>query len=319
MDEWAREKQHYQQFIETLQMEKEDMVRVHTIETGDLRKKVSVLTDHVQKLESAAMSAVPSSAGFSTEYADIDSLTMDGAWDSISFLNDFSNERDEIKQETAVVPAKKSETALINEQDKPAAQGLLLMILLLGAFAASRGSSANIPRVSDDVRAASATLLQDIYKDAGVAQSATVPNVLDNHIPTAMPSGDAWSTPTQNRLDLHGMTSGYSSSLGGYADSLCQPTEAQKHEQLFSLSAAQYNNVASPDYLRNAPTPTQSTSQSRRNLAETLAAMRSNSKQSAADVYTRSLLWDQVPSDVVRNFARLVDEHNEGAHPKQDD
>jgi len=98
------------------------------------------------------------------------------------------------------------------------------------------------------------------------------------------------------------------SSLGDLADTLAQPTEEQNHEQLFSLSAAQYNGLTSQEFLQNAPQ--RSTSQGRRNLGETLAAMRSNSKKSAAEVYTRSLLWDQVPSEVVRNFAKLVSECN---------
>jgi len=38
--------------------------------------------------------------------------------------------------------------------------------------------------------------------------------------------------------------------------------------------------------------------------------MRPNEKQMAADVYTRSLLWDQIPGDVVRNFAKMVAECN---------
>jgi len=38
--------------------------------------------------------------------------------------------------------------------------------------------------------------------------------------------------------------------------------------------------------------------------------MRRDSKESAAEVYTRSLLWDQVPADVVRDFARMVGQHN---------
>jgi hypothetical protein len=42
--------------------------------------------------------------------------------------------------------------------------------------------------------------------------------------------------------------------------------------------------------------------------------MRSSTKQqSAAEVYTRSLLWDQIPSDVVRTFARMVAESNNAA------
>jgi hypothetical protein len=42
--------------------------------------------------------------------------------------------------------------------------------------------------------------------------------------------------------------------------------------------------------------------------------MRSSAKQSsAAEVYTRSLLWDQIPSDVVRTFAKMVAECNNAA------
>jgi hypothetical protein len=305
LDEWARKEQQYQQYIENMQLEKEEMVRAHTIETGDLRKKVSVLTDHVQRLESTAMSTVPSSAGFSAEYSDIDTLTMDSAWDNISFLNDYPTES-EVKVETTIAPAKKAENTLLSEPEKPAAQGLLLMLLLFGAFVASKGSSPSIPQMSDDVRAASATLLEDIFNDAGVPQSAS--GVSEAVAP--LPSGTSWSantapTPSMGGNEMVGVTS---SSLGDLVDSLAQPSEEQNNEQLFSLSAEQYNGLTSQDFLRR--TPTRSTSQGRRNLGDTLAAMRANSKKSAAEVYTRSLLWDQVPSEVVRNFARLVSECN---------
>ena len=302
LDEMAHKEQQYQQYIENIQMEKEEMVRNHTIETGDLRKKVSVLTDHIQRLESTAMAAVPTSTSFATDYADIDSLTMDGAWDNISFLNDYAPES-EVKAENTLVPVKKVDASMIGESEKPAAQGLLLMLLLVGAFVASKGSSPSIPQVSDDVRTASATLLEDIFKDAGVQQSAS--GVSEALAP--LPSGNSWTMAPLSSMGGHDMT-GMTSTLGDLADSLAQPTEEQDHEQLFSLSAAQYNGLTSQDFLQNAPQ--HSTSQGRRNLGETLAAMRTNSKKSAAEVYTRSLLWDQVPSEVVRNFAKMVSECN---------
>ncbi len=302
LDELARKEQQYQQYIDNIQMEKEEMVRAHTIETGDLRKKVSVLTEHVQRLQSAAMSTVPSSTGFSADYADIDSLTMDGAWDNISFLDDFSVDPD-VKVEHSTLPAKKVETPLLSEPEKPAAQGLLLMLLLFGAFVASKGSTPSIPKMSDDVRAASATLLEDIFKDAGVPQTSAVSEAV-----APRPSGNSWSTAPVQSMGGHEMVGVTSSALGELADHLAQPTEEQNHEQLFSLSAAQYNGLTSQDFLHHAPQ--RSTSQGRRNLAETLAAMRANSKKSAAEVYTRSLLWDQVPAEVVRNFAKMVSESN---------
>ncbi|KAH6670096.1 hypothetical protein B0J14DRAFT_111409 [Halenospora varia] len=302
LDDWARKEQQYQQYIENMQMEKEEMVRSHTLETGDLRKKVSVLTEHVQRLESTAMSAAPSSQGFATDYADIEGLTMDSAWDNISFLDDFAVEN-QVKIENALVPAKK-ENSLLSEPEKPAAQGLLLMLLLVGAFVASKGpSSAPVPQVSEDVRAASATLLEDIFKDAGVSQT---PSGVAAMAP--MQSANAWSATPMPSMGGNEMIGVQPSSLSDLADSLAQPTEEQNNEQVFSLSAAQYNGLTSHDFLQNAPQP--STSQGRRNLGETLAAMRSNSKKSAAEVYTRSLLWDQVPSEVVRNFAKMVSDCN---------
>lgn len=311
LDDWARKEQQYQQFIENMQMEKEEMLRVHTLETGDLRKKVSVLTEAVQRLESAPVNNVSHSHGFSNDYTDIDSLTMDSAWDNISFLNDFAAEP-EVKIENTLVPLKKPENSLLSDSEKPAAQGLLLMLLLFGAFVASKGSSPSIPQMSDDVRAASATLLEDIFKDAGVPQSAS--GVSEAIAP--LPSGNSWSTaiPQMGGNEMVGVTS---STLGDLADSLSHPTEEQNHEQLFSLSAAQYNGLTSQDFLQH--TPQRSTSQGRRNLGETLAAMRINSKKSAAEVYTRSLLWDQVPSEVVRNFAKLVSECNSRNGQNSDD
>jgi hypothetical protein len=286
-----------------MQLEKEEMMRNHTIESGDLRKKVSVLTDHIQRLESAAVPPAPATGGFSSDYADIESLTMDGAWDSISFVNDFAADP-EVKVENALVPAKNPDASPLGDPEKPAAQGLLLMLLLFGAFVASRGSSPSIPQMSDDVRAASASLLEDIFKDAGVPNTAS--GIAEAAAP--LPSGDSWSVnhgPSVGGSEMVGIAS---STLGDLTDSLVRPTDEQNHEQLFSLSAAQYNGLVSPDFLQSAPP--RSTSQGRRNLGETLAAMRSSSKNSAAEVYTRSLLWDQVPSEVVRNFAKLVSESN---------
>ncbi|EHK99268.1 hypothetical protein M7I_4877 [Glarea lozoyensis 74030] len=308
LDEWARKEQQYQQYIENIQMEKEEMVANHTLETGELRKKITVLTEHVQRMESAPVANISSSNNFPSDYADIDSLTMDGAWDNISFLNDFTNE--DVKIENSVVPAKK-ENALVSESEKPAAQGLLLMLLLVGAFVASKGSSPTLPQVSDDVRAASATLLEDIFNDAGVSQAASGVQAM-----AAVPSvsANAWSAapmPAMGGSEMIGVTP---SVLGDLSDTLTRPSEEQNNEQIFSMSAAQYNGLTNHDFLQN--TPQRSTSQGRRNLGETLAAMRANSKKSAAEVYTRSLLWDQVPSEVVRNFAKMVSLSD--AHEQQD-
>ncbi|OLN88642.1 hypothetical protein CCHL11_01696 [Colletotrichum chlorophyti] len=301
MEQLLREKQFNQEYIESLSMEKEEMIRSHTIETGELRKKVSVLTEHVQRLENAAMTAPPNN-GFVSGYDDMDGMTMPGTWDNVNYLGEYSMEP-EVKQELQVVPAKKADAPFPVESEKSSSQGgILFMLFLVGAFVLSSRSTPAIPRVSEDVRAEAATLLKNVFKDAGVNSAS---NTLQAVAP--QPSGGSWVDSSSVSLGDAAMGGVAPSMLGQLGDSLTQPTEEQTNEQLFGLSAAQYNGVNSQDFLHNAPE--RSTSQGRKNLADALAAMR-NTKQSAADVYTRSLLWDQIPSEVVRNFAKMVSDCN---------
>lgn len=301
------EKQSYTNYIENLNLEKEEMIRTHTIETGELRKKVGVLTEHVQRLESA----VPATAdnGFSSGFDDMDGMGMPGAWDASNFLHDYPVEP-EVKQEMSIIPAKKNENNPFAESEKPAQGGLLFMLFLVGAFVLSSRSTPSIPRVSEDVRAASATLLDNVLKDAGVnSQSASMQAA-------PQPSGAAnWGNAiAMNDITMDGVAPSMLAELG---DALTQPTQEQTNEQIFSLSAAQYNNVNSQDFLHNAPQRS-SPSQGRRNLADALAAMRTTDKQNGvAEVYTRSLLWDQVPNEVVRNFAKMVSECNNAQNEQQ--
>lgn len=300
LEDFANKEQQYQRYIENIQLEKEEMLRIHTIESGDLRKKVSVLTEHIQRLELAPVAAPV----FVNEYADIDSLTMvDGAWDSFSILNDFAPEA-EVKAESSLAIAKKNESSLLSTEpeSKPAAQGILLMLLLFGAFVASKGPSPALPTMNDDIRAASTTILQDIFKDAGIQQTAT--GIVEAMAPLPSGSMGSWSANSMSSMGGSEMVGVTQSTLGDLADRLSRSTEEQNNEQLFSMTAEQYNGITSQDFLQS--TPEQSTSQGRQNLA----AMRNNKKESAAEVYTRSLLWDQVPRDVVRTFARMVSECN---------
>ncbi|EON97761.1 putative bzip transcription factor protein [Phaeoacremonium minimum UCRPA7] len=305
MEQLLREKQQDFEVIQTLKFEKEEMMRTHTIESGELRKKIGVLTNHVQTLESAAMSTAPAVANTSSypnaSFGDMDGLTMDGSWDNMGFLNDFPMEQD-VKAEMQMVPVKKPEVQLPADTEKPANQGgLLFMLFLVGAFVLS-SRQPSIPRVSEDVRAGAATLLENVLKDAGVSQSAS--SGLDNV--AAQPSSTGWAAaPVPSMQVMTGLNGVAPSMLGDLSDSLTQPTQEQTNEQLFSLTPAQYNGINSQDFLHNAPERT--TSQGRRNLADALASMRSNNK---AQVYTRSLLWDQIPSDVVRSFAKMVAECN---------
>ncbi|KAM0332570.1 hypothetical protein ACHAQA_002854 [Verticillium albo-atrum] len=315
MDQLLREKQSYQDYIETVTMEKEEMIRSHTIETGELRKKVSVLADHVQRLEGAAMSsAVPGPQGFNAGYDDMEGMSMSGPmsgpWDNVGFLGDYTVEP-EVKQELQMAPPKKPEINFPADSEKQSSQGgFLFMLFLVGAFVLSNRSAPSIPRVSDDVRAEAATLLENVFKDAGLDEST---NTMQAGAP--QPSGANWVNNPTMAMAGTGLNGMAPSMLGQLGDTLTQPNEEQTNEQIFSLSAAQYNGVHSQDFMHNVPE--RSTSQGRRNLANALSSMRNNNKQSAAEVYTRSLLWDQIPTEVVKNFAKMVAESNTAQQNEQ--
>ncbi|ETS87490.1 hypothetical protein PFICI_01318 [Pestalotiopsis fici W106-1] len=303
LEHLMREKEFFQNRAECLMMEKEELIGNHTMETGELRKKVSVLSEHVKSLETANM---PSNVGYSNAFNEMD-MTMDpSSWENMGFMGEYQPMEQDVKQEVQIMSTKKTEISLPSDGDKHSTQGgLLFMLFLVGAFVMSnRSATPSIPRVSEDVREASATLLENIFKDAGVAQAPGA--IMSAQAP--QPSGASWAMATPTPMHGVNMNGIAPSVLGDLSDSLTRPTQEQTKEQLFSMTPAQYNGVTSQDFLQNVPPP--STSQGRRNLAQSLAAMRNNDKQSAAEVYTRSLLWDQIPRDVVRNFAKMVAEAN---------
>jgi hypothetical protein len=310
MEQLLREKQQYSDYIETLSLEKEEMIRAHTIETGELRKKVAVLTNHVQTLEGATMPAVPvarPNQAFPGSFGEMDGITMDGSWENMPLFGDFApvEQAPEVKQEVQLVPIKPADTMSSDVIEKPAQNGgLLFMLFLVGAFVLSSRSTPTLPRVSEDVRAASATILESVLKDAGVVQPSSALDVA-----AAQPSGSWRPAMPMPGSAMEGVVA--PSMLADMTDSLTQPTSDQANEQLFSLSAAQYNGVVgSQDCMPLGD----DRSAGRRNLAEALANMRraddANNKHSIADVYTRSLLLEQIPADVVRNFFRLFADRN---------
>lgn len=318
-EQWHRQQLETQNIIDTLQWEKEEMVRTHTLETGELRKKVSILSEKLESQSSPAMAAVPSSTF--TDFAnDMDNLNMGGnEWDNYIY-NDFcmeeANGQQQQPMETSLVLARKKDAS---DQEKPVASGLLLMLLLCGAFVASNSGSASpaIPRMPDDVRAASASVLDSIFKDAGVEPSAqSAHNLLINRVEALEPtaSGTAWPKPTLSGAEFasisHSTGNPHFDQLHAH---LTQPTKEQEAEQVFSITPSQYNSLTSADFGRRdeGTPPATPTSQHRRNLAESLAAMREERKgETAAEVYTRSLLWDNIPTEVVREFKRMVEDNS---------
>ena len=297
---WMQERQQWHQYTDDLARQKEELVRQHTLETADLRRKNTILAEEAQRLESVSMSAQPSSAGVSTGFPEFEHLTMDSSpFDDFSFM-DNSIMGPETKQETSIMVQPKRESPTpTNSDDKSVAPGLLLMLLLCGAWVASKSAGsapAAIPRLPDDVRVASSAILENIYKDAGVQPQSLQKTSTKK---TALVQVGSRQGPATNAFPT--------SSLGSLHNDLTQSTEQQQRQQVFSLSVDQYNHITCDDqYDTQYDDQQDAKPPRRRNLGEALAAIRAEKKGPAAEIYTRSLMMNEVPADVVRDFARMM-------------
>lgn len=276
--EVARERDFFQHKCETLHMEKEDMVRAHTLETGDLRKKNSYLQDQLHKVQDSMdrtpMAHQHSSSGFSDAFGFDSDFDLDGDCWNEPMIH-------EIKQEKVASM----------EPEKPAAPGLLLILLLCGALVASSKTSISaLPPLPKQLQSASASVLHNIFQDAGVSEVGRVESI-------DVSSSDSWIVAKSEVPQMVGLESTMS-----VLSSFDKTTPEQQREQFMQLTPAEYNDVTSNNFLRE-PEPVNQ--RSRRRIQENLANMR-NSKQTAAEVYTRSLLWDRVDAEVVRRFAAFA-------------
>lgn len=314
IDQLRRDNQSYASYVDTLTAQKDEMIRTHTIDTRELRKKVSTLTEHIQHLESnGAPTPGANATSFGGAYGDgaMEGMCMPGGWDNANFLNSYGMEAEQAKPSMPMSSGKKADAMATSENDKASAQGgLLFMLFLVGAFVMSSHSPPTLPRVSEDVRVASAALLNNVLKEAGINSAPTQMQPL-----APQPSSVHWQDMGSNaQMAGMGSDSVAPSMLGELGDFL-QPTQQQNNEQLFSISAAQYNGVSDQSFMQNSASDrAASQSHGRKTLAAALSEIRASNKQTGtADVYTRSLLWDQIPRDVVRNFIKMVAENNNAA------
>lgn len=280
------------------------MVRRHTLETAELRKKIAFLTEEAHGQSEVPMSSGPSSAGFSDTFSGFDHLAIDGTphWNDYSFLNTSCVNTEASKLPDSALPVRQKNQKITTKEDEPAVAGLLLTLLLCGAWVAANSSKpASIPEMPEDVRVASAAVLNNIYKDAGLeSQAASFPTYTGATMPEASSAQGAPSA-FLNGFDPHAVH-----------HQLTAPTYEQERSQAFSLSVDQYNHLTTDWF---ADQPRLASPPHKRNLAEALANIKLDKQTSAGSAYTKSLLMDRVPSNVVRDFHRMVAERN--AHSEQ--
>lgn len=306
--------------IDTLHDEKQELVRSHTEETSQLRRQRESLREQLDAGPAPAMSAQSSSA-YADLYPGMEALHMNVAgqdwqqedWGVSDFFQPpgdvFHNQPEPTKsspiQEKRLAPVPtaqgRSKDPTDARNDPPIAQGLLFMLLLCGAFVASKPANsqpAGLPNMPANVRAAAPTILNDLLAGFDTTLTSGPSRTMANS-GRPVPSAAIQPNPRSGRMErVH--------------RSITATTKQQEMDQAFSLSPAQYISMTNADFPGfDQPAQNEPMNLQRRPLAEALASLEDQQTHGLkAEVYTRSLLWEQIPADVVRQFKEIVRDHN---------
>lgn len=308
--EWMATREDVSQYLANMHREKDEMIRVHTLETAELRKRNNILKETVEKLERQGRSAAP--ANVAPDFSEFESMMDSSPWEDFTMVNSLSLDADPAPQQPMAVATNEKPTDRPANSDYPFSWNAFYMCLLFGAFVASNNtafSSRAIPQMSEEYRAESANVLKAVLSatppelsSAGNPAGAPLPTTISGAEMAQMTGGAA---PTSNLDELH--------------NTLTMATKEQEQEQVFSLNPDQYNSLTTfedtdPSYKTQQPS----------NLQQALAAMRGNAVQNrvpskaTSDVYSRSLMWDRVPDKVIQDFRRMVQEYG-GATPVKEE
>jgi hypothetical protein len=295
--------------VEDLMIEKERLIADHTLESGELRRKITVLKE---QLESVPVNQAPQAPSEFTEFTN--DLDMDGEWgNNFGWINDAPEE-----------PAQKPrgpETTLVVGQgrkdspDEPRSTfgglpfTLPIIFGLVGALVASSGSSTALSQIKlpDAYRAEATSIIQNVLSEPQPSAGAGLQASQAGQQAPA-PSMPAWVQSDGAALPKAGLRDVRpSSALESLTARLVTPSKRQEAEAAFSMTPAQYNSLTSSDFTRrDFAAPSEDDGEPRgKSLSERLRN-RASKDPATADVYTRSLLWDRIPSDVVQEFKRIV-------------
>lgn len=264
---WQAEQQRAQHYVDGLHHERDEMIRAHTLETGELRKKINILREHLENLErNAQYSQTAPGNVFTNDYNGFDSIPMaTQSWDDFAISNDFEMSNEPIKQEP---PASRPPPSTSLKQDSPKPSDLpfswnaFYMCLLFGAFIASNSPSTSsstnsvalthpaIPPLSEEYRAESANVLKAVLASAPSSSSQPTqqdPNSLNPRASSSISLGSSHPAATISSAEMARLTSAPGpSNLDLLHSTLSLQSRSQVNAAAFALTPDQYAHLHDP-------------------------------------------------------------------------
>ena len=323
-----QEQQQYEQYIQQLSFDRDEAIRTKTLDTSELRRQNNFLKDTVRDLErqkDARTFSTHDSDAFSNDFNDLRNLGLDDNWDDgFSLINsdDLKMEEPDSSQRQATprpttknppsAPVTKSDVKV----DATFSWETFYMCLLSGAFIMSQAGSLSkaanattsvavapsMPALSDEYRAEAGNVLQAVL--------ASGPENTHEVLPSRPVASESNNFP-HSMSDITRMTpQPCDNSLDTLQASLLTPSHQQQAIAAFTLSAASYNHINSPDcefddddeVVEVKPTKLQqlfANMQAERDGLEKMTGLGSKARE-------RSVLLDRVPEKVLRDFREMI-------------
>ncbi|EXJ77396.1 hypothetical protein A1O3_09622 [Capronia epimyces CBS 606.96] len=332
-EQWMQQRQRCEQIIHQLQYDRDEAIRIKTLETGELRRMNNILKESVRDLERQSTRAYSASVpdNFSSDFAGFRTLDLDDNWeDEFSLINSEDlkmEEPDNLQRQATPRPATSSTRvptppnavkSLDVQVDTGFSWNTFYMCLLAGAFIVSQAGSkaatappsaavvtSNMPALSDDYRSEAGNVLNAVLASQpelahDVLPSRPAPSSDHNHYPSSL------AGPDLSRMTPQGP----GNPLANLHADLTKPSRQQQVAAAFSLSAASYNHIANADgafdsdddIVEVKPTRLQqlyAQMQAERDGIEKLSGMGSKARE-------RSVLLDRVPEKVLRDFREMI-------------
>lgn len=328
-EEWLHQRQQYEQFIQSLQYERDEAIRTKTLETAELRRMNSILKDTILDLERQQNTRNFSNGSntFANDFSDFRALDLEDTWeDEFSLINSEDLKMEESdslqRQATPRPPTSSIQPAAPATLTKPIdvkvdagfSWNTFYMCLLSGAFIVSQaGSKGANTASSTDMAAANMPILSEDYRaEAGQVLSAVLasgPEAAHEMLPPR-PAGAGQDDfgGLMSQINPSGATP---SVLDAVHAVLTTPSRQQQAAAAFSMSAASYNHITNPEGLFGNGEADEAEIKPTR-LQQLFAHMQAEKDDIdrmsglSGKASQRSVLLDRVPEKVLRDFKEMI-------------
>ena len=324
-EEALMHRQQFEQYARKLEFERDEATRTKTLDTAELRKKNNILMSHLRDLERQQVVAMHNNpaSDFSNDFSSFDNLGIDDThWDddfAIVGNKDINMTQPEHNRHATPQPA--AAKPADNKNDMPFSWNAFYMCLLFGAFIASKSNSsttsaavhASIPPLSDEYRAESANVLKAVLAASPDSSHTLFPSSSHGG-PTTISGAEMARMSSSSH---HHSAAPSHSHLEHLHATLTLPSRRQEEEAAFAMSSRAYNHLTNPDpfisgvgddddFEEEEAKPTA--------LQQAYASMQAGRQNVdrilSGNLHQKSLLWEQVPEKVIRDFREMV-EHAE--------